>query len=106
MPWKSVEASTHVINQVRGQSGGKLDLIAQMLRTASIEVLGQRIDLGLGEPESLPHILEDRSGSIGDDVRHHRGALSAVASIAILDDLLASLRLEIDVDIGRPTSLG
>ena len=36
-----------------------------------------------------------------DDGRADRGAMAAVALVDVLDDLLAPLMLEIDVDIGR-----
>ncbi len=81
--------------------------IAELSRVSGIHVLRQPVDLGLGEPEGLGHVLEHRSRPVGDDVRHHRGAFTPVAAVAVLDHLLPSVGLEVDVDVGGfPPLLG
>ena len=70
-----------------------------------VEVLREAVHLRLGEPEGLPDVLEHGPGAVGDDVGHHGRPLPAVAAEAVLDHLLAALRLEVDVDVGRSPTL-
>ena len=104
MAREAVEPVAHVVDELGGQPGGKLYLIPNGLGITGVEILGEAVDLGLGEPESFANILKHRASPVGDDIGHHRGPLPAVALVAVLDDLFASLRFEVDVDIGWSAS--
>ena len=105
MTRKPIESVADVIDVLGSEPGRKLDSFPEPLGRAMVEVFGEGIDLCLREPEGLSDILEDRSSPIRDDVGDHRRALPAVASIAVLDDLLPPLGLEVDVDVGRTSPL-
>ena len=105
MTGKAVESPTRIDDEIGGEPCGKVDGFTDRFRVSGVEVTGEAVDLRLGEAERLPDVLEDGLRPIGDHVRNHRRPLPPVAAVAVLDDLLAPLRLEVDVDIGRPGSL-
>ena len=102
---EAVEAAAGVEDQAAAAAGGEVHELGDGLGAAGVEVLGQAVHLGLGEPEGLAHVLEHRAGPVGDHVGHHGRPLPPVALVAVLDDLLAPLRLEVHVDVGRPAPL-
>jgi hypothetical protein len=66
---------------------------------------GQRVDLGDAETERPAGIAQRALGPVGDQRRRQRRPLAAVFGVDVLDDLLAPLVLEIDVDIRRLAAL-
>ena len=62
---------------------------------------GQRADGVFGQAEGLADLADRRAAAIGDDGGGDAGAFAAVFAVDILNDLLAPLVLEIDVDVGR-----
>ena len=78
-------------------------------RDAAVHVhdeAGEPVELIGREAEDLADLAERALAAIGDDLAHHRGAVAAVDSIDVLNDLLAALVLEVDVDVGRLGALG
>jgi hypothetical protein len=69
------------------------------------DLFGPRVLLPLGVAERLGDIADGRARPVGDDVRDLRGVLAAVLGVDVLDDLLASAGLDVDVDVGRPVPL-
>ena len=61
----------------------------------------QRADGVLAQAEGLADLADGRAAAIGDHGGGDAGALAAVFAVDILNDLLAPLVLEIDVDVGR-----
>ena len=57
-------------------------------------------------PERLADLADRHARAVVDDGRADRGAVAAVASVEVLDDLLAPLMLEIDVDVRRLAAVG
>ena len=55
----------------------------------------------LRQAEHLAHFADGAAAAIADHGRGQAGALAAVFLVDVLDDLLAPLMLEIDVDVGR-----
>src|SRR5690606_39433765 len=55
--------------------------------------------------DALP-ISHRAARPVGDDGRREAGPVAAVLPVDVLDDLLAALVLEIDVDVGRLAPLG
>jgi hypothetical protein len=53
------------------------------------------------EPEHLAHLSQGRFAAIADHLAHHRRAVTAIAPIDFLNDLLSTFVLEVDVDVGR-----
>ena len=53
------------------------------------------------QAERLADFADGRAAAIADDGGGDAGALAAVFAVDILDDFLAPLVLEIDVDVGR-----
>ena len=53
----------------------------------------------------LGHVAQRAARAITDDRGGERGAIAAVLAIDVLDDLLAPLVFEIDVDVGRLVAL-
>jgi hypothetical protein len=105
VPGEAVEPPAGVDDEIRGEPRGQLHLLGDGVDLPGVEVLREAVDLRLGEPECLADVLEHRPGPVGDHVGDHRGALAAVAPVAVLDHLLAALGLEVDVDVGRATAL-
>src|SRR5258706_10777137 len=66
-----------------------------------LEIFSQTIDLFEREPERLADIAHGAARAISDERRRERRAVAAVFRINVLDDFLAPLVFEIDVDIGR-----
>src|SRR5674476_1058217 len=61
----------------------------------------QRADGVLAQAERLADLADGRAAAIADDGRGDAGALAPVFAVDILNDFLAPLVLEIDVDVGR-----
>ncbi len=62
---------------------------------------GQRADRILRQAEHFADLADGAAPAIADHGRGKPGVLAPVAPIDVLDDVLAPLMLEIDVDIGR-----
>ena len=58
------------------------------------------------KPERLADIANGAAAAIGNDGRGKPRPVAAIARVNILDDLLAPLMLEIDIDVGRLLALG
>ncbi len=58
------------------------------------------------KPEGLADLADGRAAAIADHGGGDAGALTAVFAVDVLDDLLAPLVFEIDVDVGRLAPLG
>ena len=81
-------------------------VVRQLLAPVAPDRVGQRRrDVGR-QAERLADLADRHARAVVDDGRADRGAVAAVASVEVLDDLLAALMLEIDVDVGRLVPLG
>ena len=60
----------------------------------------------LAEPQRLAHLPHRAAGAIMDDRPGDAGALAAIAPVHILDDFLAPLMLEVDIDVRRLLAFG
>ena len=69
-----------------------------------LERLGDPVHERPREPERIAHLAHRRARPVRDEVADHPGVLRPVALVDVLDDLLAPLRGEVDVDVrvGRP----
>ena len=67
--------------------------------------LGDSVHLQRIEPERFPDVAQRALGLISDERGRERRSLAAVFPVDVLDDFLAPLVLEIDVDIGRLVAL-
>jgi len=63
------------------------------------------VELREVEPQRTADVTHRALRPIGDQRRRQRGAVAAVFRVDVLDDLLAPLVLEIDVDVGRLVAL-
>ncbi len=68
--------------------------------------LGEAVDGVEREAERLADFADRAAPAIADDGGGEAGAVAAVFLVDVLDDLLAPLVLEIDVDVGRLLPLG
>ena len=66
---------------------------------------GQRIDTGSVETQRPPGIAQGALGPVGDQRRGQGRTFAAIFAVDIVDDLVAPLVLEIDVDIRRLAAL-
>ena len=69
-------------------------------RGPTVHPLAQRVGLTGWEARDLGHLPQRGTGPVGDDVRHLRGAVAAVALVDVLDHLFAALVLDVEVDVG------
>ena len=67
--------------------------------------LGEEIHEVDIEAERLADVADGAARPIGDERRRERRAVPAVAPVDVLDDLLAPLVLEVDVDVRRLVAL-
>ncbi|OQC04174.1 MAG: hypothetical protein BWX79_02545 [Alphaproteobacteria bacterium ADurb.Bin100] len=63
-------------------------------------LLGQRVDLRQVHAQRAARVAQRAAGAPADDHGGQRGALAAVLGVDVLDDFLAALVLEVDVDVG------
>ena len=75
-------------------------------RRPPVDLLRPRVLLAGGVAEGAGHVAHRRAGPVGDDVGHLRRVLAAVAPVDVLDDLFATVALDVDVDVGRTVALG
>ena len=66
---------------------------------------GKRCDSVFGEAENLAYLADCRFRAVGDDGCRKAGFLPPVFPVDVLDDLLAALVLEVDIDVGRLVAL-
>src|SRR5688572_28292022 len=65
----------------------------------------ERADLQLLDAERLADVADRAAAAISDDRGRQCGSLARVLAVDVLNDLLAPLVLEIDVDVGRLVAL-
>jgi hypothetical protein len=66
---------------------------------ASVHLLRPGVLLALAEAERLRHVADGVLRPVADDVRHLRGIAAAVLLVDVLDDLLAPVGIEVDIDV-------
>ena len=67
----------------------------------SIDPLGEGVGVSGRDTDGLRHLPQRRARPVGDHVGHLGGALASVLVVDVLDHLLASLVLDVEVDVGR-----
>ncbi len=60
--------------------------------------------LTLRKAESPCHVPHGAATAVGDDIGHLRRAVTPVMLVDVLDDVLAQVRFDVDVDVGRPVA--
>ena len=75
-------------------------------RAPPVDPLRPRILLAGGMAQGAGHVAHRRAGPVGDHVGHLGRVVAAVLGEHVLDDLLAAVALDVDVDVGRPVALG
>ncbi len=74
-------------------------------RIEPVDPLGDRVHLVQAQPQRLANVTDGRARAIGDHLGGDGGPLAAVFLVDVLEDLLAALVLEIDVDVRRLVAL-
>ena len=85
----------------RGADALRIDALA----VPPLHAAREPIDFRQVKPERLADIAQCTARAIADDGGRQRGAFAAVLAVDVLNDLLAPLMLEIDVDIRRLVAL-
>src|SRR5450432_4913022 len=65
----------------------------------------QAIDLIQGQTEGFAHLTQRAFASIADHLGNHGCSFAAIALVDVLNHLLTTLMLEVDVDIRRLVAL-
>jgi hypothetical protein len=78
-----------------------LEPLADVPRRDVREGLRDDPDLDLGQPQRLAHLADRRARAVRVDHRHARGALLPVTGQDHVVDVLATSRLDVDVDVGQ-----
>ncbi len=99
----------HVPGQVLDLVGQVDDLLGNIvdvgrLRAPVADLLAPRVLLPLREAQGTSHVADGDPRTIGDHVGDLSRVVAAVLVIDVLDDLLPLIRLDVDVDIGRPVA--
>ena len=71
-----------------------------------VDPLGPGVLLARRVAERLGHVAHRRLGAVGDHVGDLRRVVAAVLGVDVLDDLLAPVALDVDVDVRRAVALG
>jgi hypothetical protein len=69
-------------------------------------LFGECSDAVKRQAQCLTNVTDGGSRSIGDHLRDDAGVVSAVFVVDVLENLLAALVLEVDVDVGRFIAFG
>ena len=80
--------------------GGRVALVAGHHGLPAVDLLGPGVLLAGGEAERLGGVAHRHPRPVADDVGHLRGVAAAVGVVDPLDDLLAPVGVEVDVDVG------
>ena len=90
-----------------GEPAVRLEVAPDHHAVIRLERLRDAIHQRPREPQRVAHLAHRRAGSIGHEVADHPGVFGPVAVVDVLDDLLAPLGAEVDVDvrIRRPTGV-
>ncbi|MHC3925260.1 hypothetical protein ACMZ4W_00337 [Brevundimonas naejangsanensis] len=92
---------------IGGVQTGLLDLAAADLGAPAAPLgRGQAGSDVFGQAQDLADFADGAAGAIADDGGGDAGAMTAIALIDVLDDLLAPLMLEVHVDVGRLVAVG
>jgi hypothetical protein len=92
--------------QVVGVQAGVAHALGGALAAVEpVMLLGQRVDLRQVHAQRAARVAQRAAGAPADDHGGQRGAFAAVLGVDVLDDLLAALVLEVDVDVGRLVAL-
>ena len=87
--------------QIHHRLGDPLEIGRSGHRRPTADPLAPGILLALREPQRPRRVAHRTAAAVGDHIGHLRGVVAAVAGVDVLDDLLAQVRLDVDVDIGR-----
>ncbi len=82
-----------------GESAVCLQVSPDHHRVVGLERLRHPIDQRPREPQRVADLADGRARPVGDEVADHPRVLRPVELVDILDDFLAPLRAEIDVDV-------
>ena len=92
--------------QVDHRLGDVLDVGRVGHAVPPADLLAPGVLLPLRKAERASHVAHRAATAVGDDVGDLRGVVAAVAVVDVLDRLLAQVRFDVDVDVGRPVALG
>ena len=81
-------------------------LVSRRPVVALLDLFAPRVLLSLRVAEGPRDVAHRRLRPVGDDVRDLRGVLAAVHLVDVLDDLFATVGLDVDVDVRRLAALG
>src|SRR5262249_38343562 len=70
-----------------------------------LHVLGEAVERVEGETERLSNVAHGALAAVRNDLGGEGGAVAAVLAVEVLDDFLAALVFEVDVDIRRFVAL-
>ena len=73
--------------------------------TPAVDLLRPGILLADLVAERLGHVAHRRAGPVGDHVGDLGGVVAPVALVDVLDHLLSTIALDVDVDVGRAVAL-
>ena len=62
---------------------------------------GDAVDGCFGQSQRLAYVPDGGTAAVADEVGHHGGVGPAVLAVEVLDDLLAAVVLNVQVDVGR-----
>jgi hypothetical protein len=100
------QADDHLDGAVVGiEAGAANGVLRDRLVAPPLERLGEHVDPVKREAEGLADVAHRRARAIGDHFGGDRSPLAAVLFVDVLEDLLAALVLEVDVDIRRLVAL-
>ena len=102
----------HLLGEVERElrDGRRTAVVAQALEATgaarpAVDPLGERVGVAGRQADGLRHLAQRRARPVGDHVGHLRGALAPVLVVDVLDHLLATLVLDVEVDVGRAVAL-
>ena len=79
---------------------GAIRIVGQGRHRSPLHLTRPRVLLALGITEGLSHVTDSTAWTIGDDIGYLGSIAPTVFGVDVLDDLLATTSVEVDVDVG------
>ena len=89
----------------RAAGGADLALVGRRQPGPAVDLLGPGVLLARRVAQGPGHVPDGGATPVADDVGDLGGVEAAVALVDVLDDLLAPVRLDVDVDVGGTVAL-
>ena len=101
LPAELEQLAAHAIRNLARRVTARLVRVRHFHVGMPLQPLRQAVHLSQRQTQRLADVADGGAPAKADDVRHHGRATAAVALVDVLNDPLAFLVLDVQVDVGR-----